>query len=307
MFTLIFNQLLKMLFIMLLAYFCYKIGLITQEGNRTLSNLLLMVVNPCLIITVYQTPYDPALIRGLMISFAAAAAAHILGILMAHFLIPAGKNPEYAIERIAAVYSNCGFIGIPLINSVLGSDGVFYLTAYMTVFNILTWTHSLILLNGTMMVMLFSGTRLSNKPMMIGVVIAVVLYFARIQLPSVLLDSMNYIADMNTPLAMIIAGVSVAQTDPKKIFTKLHVYWTTILKLILIPFAVLLLLAAFRTEHDIAYTTLIAAACPTGATLTMMAIQFNKNYQYASEIFAFTTVCSIATIPFMTFLAGFFF
>ena len=75
MFTLIFNQLLKMLFIMLLAYFCYKIGLITQEGNRTLSNLLLMVVNPCLIITVYQTPYDPALIRGLMISFAAAAAA----------------------------------------------------------------------------------------------------------------------------------------------------------------------------------------------------------------------------------------
>ena len=129
MFTLIFNQLLKMLFIMLLAYFCYKIGLITQEGNRTLSNLLLMVVNPCLIITVYQTPYDPALIRGLMISFAAAAAAHILGILMAHFLIPAGKNPEYAIERIAAVYSNCGFIGIPLINSVLGSDGVFYLTA----------------------------------------------------------------------------------------------------------------------------------------------------------------------------------
>lgn len=90
MFTLIFNQLLKMLFIMLLAYFCYKIGLITQEGNRTLSNLLLMVVNPCLIITVYQTPYDPALIRGLMISFAAAAAAHILGILMAHFLIPAG-------------------------------------------------------------------------------------------------------------------------------------------------------------------------------------------------------------------------
>ena len=142
MFTLIFNQLLKMLIIMLLAYFCYKIGLITQEGNRTLSNLLLMVVNPCLIITVYQTPYDPTLIHGLMISFAAAAAAHILGIFLAHFLIPAGKSPEYAIERIAAVYSNCGFIGIPLINSVLGSDGVFYLTAYMTVFNILTWTHS---------------------------------------------------------------------------------------------------------------------------------------------------------------------
>lgn len=134
MFTLIFNQLLKMLFIMLLAYFCYKIGLITQEGNRTLSNLLLMIVNPCLIITVYQVPYDARLLRGLFLSFAAALVAHLIGILIAHFLLPSSRSPEYAIERIAAVYSNCGFIGIPLINSVLGSDGVFYLTAYLTVF-----------------------------------------------------------------------------------------------------------------------------------------------------------------------------
>lgn len=305
MFTLIFNQLLKMLFIMLLAYFCYKIGLITQEGNRTLSNLLLMIVNPCLIITVYQVPYDARLLRGLFLSFAAALVAHLIGILIAHFLLPSSRSPEYAIERIAAVYSNCGFIGIPLINSVLGSDGVFYLTAYLTVFNILTWTHSLILLNGS-----FSSKRLRQgllSPMMIGVVISLILYFARIRIPSVLLDSMNYIADMNTPLAMIIAGVSVAQSDLKKILTKIQIYWTSFIKLILIPLVLIFIFTILRLDRVVAYTTLIAAACPSGTTLTMMAIQFDKNYQYASEIFAFTTVCSILTIPFMTFLAGFFF
>ena len=63
MFILIFEQLLKMFFIMVLAFVCFKIGLVDQTGNKTVSNLLLLVVNPVLIITVYQTKYDPALVR----------------------------------------------------------------------------------------------------------------------------------------------------------------------------------------------------------------------------------------------------
>ena len=59
MFILIFEQLVKMFFILLLAFLCYRIGLVNQEGNKSISNLLLMIVNPVLIITVYQTEYDP--------------------------------------------------------------------------------------------------------------------------------------------------------------------------------------------------------------------------------------------------------
>ena len=66
MFILIMNQLIKMLFIMILAFICYRLHIINQEGNRNFSNLLLMVVNPCLIITVFQTDYDPGLVRGLL-------------------------------------------------------------------------------------------------------------------------------------------------------------------------------------------------------------------------------------------------
>ena len=73
MFILIFEQLLKMFFIMLLAFICYKIKLVDQNGNRSISNLLLMVVNPLLIITVYQdTEYDTAMVRGLLLAFAGA-------------------------------------------------------------------------------------------------------------------------------------------------------------------------------------------------------------------------------------------
>lgn len=304
MFVLIFNQLIKMLCILLLAFLCYQIKLLNQEGNRNLSNLLLMVVNPCLIITTYQTDYDSRLVRGLLLAFAAALISHVIGIVIAHFCISQKGNIDYAIDRFGAVYSNCGFMGIPLIYSVLGNEGVFYLTAYITVFNILTWTHGLALLEGN-----FSPARLKEgllSPIVIGTFIGMLLFFFQFRLPEVLLDSMNYIADMNTPLAMIIAGLSVAQADLKKIFSNLRIYYVSLLKLVIIPLAVLFFLVVFRIEYNVAYTILIASACPTATTVTMMAIRFEKNYKYASEIFAFSTVLSIFTIPFVAFIAEFF-
>lgn len=304
MFILIFNQLMKMLFILILAFICYRIKLLNQEGNRNLSNLLLMIVNPCLIVTTYQTEYNPHLVHGLLLAFVAALGAHLIGILIARISIRQNRNVDYAIDRFGSVYSNCGFMGIPLIYSVLGSEGVFYLTAYMTVFNVLSWTHGLALLEGQ-----FSLARLKEgltSPMVIGTAVGALLFFLQIRLPEVLLDSMNYVANMNTPLAMIIAGLSVAQADFKKIFGNLQIYRVSILKLIVIPLAVLFFLVGFKVEYNVAYTILIASACPTATTLTMMAIRFQKNYKYASEIFAFSTVLSLVTIPFVTFIAGFF-
>lgn len=304
MFTLILNQLMKMLFIMILAFICYRLHIINQEGNKNLSSLLLMVVNPCLIITVFQTDYDPALVRGLLAAFAAAVLAHVAGFLIAHFLIPEKGNPEFALERFGAAYSNCGFIGIPLINSVLGSKGVFFLTAYMTVFNILSWTHGLMLLTGKL-----SSKRLKEgllAPIVVCTIIGAILFFLQIRIPSPVIDSMDYIADMNTPLAMMIAGFSVAQADLKKIFSHFRICRVCLLKLIVMPLAVLAFLAILPIDRDVAYTTLVAAACPTATTLTMMSIRFGRNYTYASEIFSLSTVLSVVTIPAVTYVAGFF-
>ena len=304
MFVLIFNQLLKMLFIMVLAYGCYKAKWVNQEGNRTLSNLLLMVINPFLIITVYQTDYNATLVKGLLISFFAAVVSQMIGILISQVLIRKTGNPEYSIERFAAVYANCGFMGIPLINSILGSEGVFYLTAYITIFNILTWTHGLVLIKGKVQLQTLRQGLLS--PMILATVLAACLFFLQIRIPETLLDSIQYVADMNTPVSMIIAGISVAQADLKKIFTNFRIYLVGFAKLLAMPLVTLLFLYAANIPTNVAYTILIAAACPTATTTTMMAIRYNKNYTYSSEIFAVTTVLSIVTIPIVAYVAEFF-
>lgn len=303
MFLLILNQQLTMLILMILAFICYKLRVVNQEGNKALSNLLLMVVNPCLIITVYQTDYDADLVRGLLIAFAAACATHLIAIVTAHFCIRTGNHMDFSLDRFGSIYSNCGFIGIPIVYSVLGSEGVFYLTAYITVFNLFIWTHGLSLIENK-----FSFRQLKKgflSPVIVATLAALLLFFLQLRLPSTLLDSMNYIADMNTPLAMLIAGFSVAQTDLKKVFSNIHIYWVSFLKLILMPMIVTLFLFLLKVDRDIAYTTIIASACPTATTLTMMSIRYKRNYKYASEIFTFTTMLSVITIPFVTFLSGF--
>lgn len=301
MFILIFEQLLKMFFIMLLAFVCYKIKLVDQNGNKTVSNLLLLVVNPILIITVYQTEYDPELVRGLLFAFAAAAATHILGIVISTLLIRAKDGTDYCIERFNAMYSNCGFIGIPLIGSVLGDTGVFYLSAYMVMFNLFSWTHGV-----TLMEKKFSLKSLKDgliSPMFIATIVAVLLFFLRLEIPSVLLDSMNYIADMNTPLAMMVAGFSVAQADIGKMCRNLRLYYTSAIKLILFPLCTLPLLMLFHLPTVVSMTILIAAACPSATTGTMMAIRYKQNYTYSSEIFSMTTVLSVVTMPMLVWIA----
>ena len=301
MFILIFEQLLKMFFIMVLAFVCYRIRLVDQNGNKTVSNLLLLVVNPILIITVYQTEYDPELVRGLLLAFAAAAATHILGIIISTLLIRPKAGADYCIERFNAMYSNCGFIGIPLIGSVLGDTGVFYLSAYMVMFNLFSWTHGVILMEKK-----FSLKNLREglvSPMFIATLIAVLLFFLQLKIPSALLDSMNYIADMNTPLAMMVAGFSIAQADIGKMCRNLRLYYTSVIKLILIPLCTIPLLMLFHLPSEVSMTVLIAAACPSATTGTMMAIRYKQNYTYSSEIFSLTTVLAVLTMPVLVLIA----
>lgn len=317
--SLIINQIIKMLLILLLGCLCYRCRLIDESGSKTLANLLLMVVNPLVAIMALQIDYRPELVSGLLASYLLAVVTHLLAILLAQLLIhkPGGKLPagpalpgaasllrgseDYAIERFSCIYSNCGFIGIPLVQSALGNEGVFYLTAYITVFNIFSWTHGISMITGrTSLKELKKGLL---TPMIAACILGLILFFAQIRIPGVPADAINYVAGMNTPLAMLIAGISVAQTDLRKMLKNLRIYLIAALKLLLMPAATLLLLVIFPINYHAALAILIAAACPTGATGTAFALKFHKNHRYASELYAFTTLLSLLTIPAFIFAA----
>ena len=297
-----FNQIVIMFIIIIVGVSSYKLKLIDEEMNKKLADLVLLLVNPLVIFISYQRKFEANLLSGLLLSLILAFITHFVSILISIIVFRGKKHKaDLAIERFAIIYSNCGFIGIPLINGILGSEGVFYLTSYMTVFNLFVWTHGMITMSGK------SGRKSIIKalrsPSVLANLIGLVFFLCNIILPTVLNKAISYVGDMNTPLAMLVAGVTIAQTDFIKLFGKIRLYYIAFIKLIIIPLAMLFCYQLFPIPQIVLLTTILACACPTAATINLFSIRYDKNYLYASEIFAVTTILSLFTIPLMMIIA----
>lgn len=298
-----FNQILIMFFIILVGILCYKIKLIDKEMNKKLADLVLMLVNPLVIFSSYQREFKATLLSGLFLSIVLALVTHMAAILLSSVVVKGKKHSlDLPIERFAVIYSNCGFIGIPLINGILGSEGVFYLTSYMTVFNLVVWTHGMVTMSGKNDKKSILKALLS--PSILATVVGFLFFICRIILPEVLTKPITYIGDMNTPLAMLVSGVTIAQTNVIGIFTKLRNYYIAFLKLLLMPVIILLVYRMFHLPNIVLLTTVLACACPTAATINLFSIRYERNYFYASELFTITTLLSLLTIPLVMIIAN---
>lgn len=298
--AIVLNRIILMLIIIVCGMICYKTKLITIKGNKELSNLLLMVVNPLVIMMSYQQEFNATLVKNLLLSFLLSAVTYVFMIPLTNFFIRK-RCPEYRIERFAVIYQNCGFFGIPLISAIYGSEGVFYLSAYMTVFNLFVWTHGVLLMGAS------DGTKLAPKqvvlsilnPTTIAALLGVLMFAFQITLPSQLGDALDMLGAMNTPLAMIIAGVTLAQTNLVNLFYKKRIYFCALLRLILMPVLTILLLLLVPLDPMLETICVLVTGCPTATTITMFSLRYERNPVYAAEIFAFTTVCCAVTLPLM--------
>lgn len=295
MFLIVANQMVIMFILIMIGFMIRRVKLIDHDGSKTLSNVLLLLVNPVLIMNSFLTvEYDVSKVRNLFVTFLFAFLTHLLGIIASRLLLP-GREDDTRIARYSAVYSNCGFMGIPLINSVLGAEGVFYITAYLVVFNFLTWTHGLILITGdSSPKQLARGLR---SPVMFTMLAGMIFYFFRIHIPANIGSALTYVANMNTPLGMFVAGAALAEAHPLEALKKKQVYLVALAKLIIMPVLAAAVMLPFHPADVVYYTVVAAAASPVATTCTMMALRYDKNYHYASELYVVTTMMSMLTIP----------
>lgn len=299
----VFTQILIMFFIIIVGVVSYKAKLIDKSTNKQLSNIVLQLVNPIVIFVSYQRKFDAALLKGLLITLILSIITHVISILVSSiFLHKKNRQQNIGLERFAVIYSNCGFIGIPLVYGVLGSEGVFYLTAYITVFNLFVWTHGVITMTGKRNLKTIASACLS--PSILATLFGFLAFAVRISLPKVVIDSLNYIGNMNTPLAMMVAGATIAQTDIKKLLGKLRIYYISFLKLLFVPISMLLVFGLFDIPRVVLLTVIMAASCPTAVTINLFSIRYGKDYLYSSELFAMSTILSVITIPFVMTIAG---
>lgn len=306
MFKIIAGQSLIMFLLILVGVTVFRTHLADHQGSKTLSNILLMVVNPFVILNSFLSiKYNAGLVQGFCLALLLGFLSHFAGIAVAHVLIRKHDNPDFNIERYSSTYSNCGFMGIPLVGSILGAEGIFFLTAYLVAFNVLTWTHGLVLITGDTSAKQIRKGLMS--PAMFAIAAGLACFFFRVHLPSHLSAAVEYMGSMNTPMGMLVAGVALGEANLVPALRKAHLYLVCLLKLIIMPLCTMCILLAVKRMIPISdpvfYTILIGSACPAATTGTMFALRYDGNYRYASELFVLSTLLSMATVPFIVFLA----
>lgn len=279
----------------LIGAVCYKTDIISYETNGKLSNLLLMVISPLMIFSSYQREFSRQQLEGLLMALFLAAVSHVAAIIITKVFIRRSSGENYGVESMAAIYSNCGFMGIPLVNAIFGADGVFYITAYITIFSLFIWTHGILMMIGKQTVR--EALSAMKTPTIFAIIIGFVFYVCQIRLPDMIKEPLAVIGDMNTPVAMLVAGASLASGSLINMLRKKRIYLICALRLLAIPMVTMVILNLFHFDHVVTTTIVLATACPAGSMGTLFALRYGKDAVYASELFGVSTALSVITIP----------
>lgn len=233
---------------------------------------------------------------------ALAVSALSLGISLAISLVTFRKEPpeRQKVLRFAVIFSNAGFMGIPLVESIVGSKGVIYGSFFVVAFNVICWTYGYSMMSG--------GAKMNIKtvllnPGIIGLIFGLPIYFLKIQLPAILAEPVGFLSNLNTPLAMLVIGSYIARVDLHSFISDMAVYKMAFLRLVAAPALYLLVLMVVRPEPDLLVSSIIQASAPVAANTVLFAVQYHQDSELASKTVAVSTVLSIITIPVFTILA----
>ena len=287
---LLMQEIVKLFVIMFMGYAVVKAGLMKASESKSVSVILVYLVNPCVIVNAFQVEYTPEVQKGLILAVMAAVVIHLLYLLLTAIL----KHPLHlnVIERATAIYSNAGILVIPLVQVLLGQEYVIYSSAFITVQLVLLWTHC--------KSMLCEESKLEWKK--------VILFVSRISLPSGVQSVLGMMNNLMGPLGMLLAGMVIADVSMKNVFLRKRNYLPAALRLLIYPvlaLVVMKIISLFAPVSDfkqILLTVYLASVTPACTTVTSMAQLYDKDAGYASSLYVLTTLLSIVTMPVMVYL-----
>lgn len=290
-----------MIIMIVVGWAITKRGMLSEKGAGEITKLLLNIVTPCLIVNSFLGS-DSSQVKGstLVLALATAALAIFVAILCSWMFFKKSPKAERTVLRFAICFSNAGFMGIPLIQGILGDEGVIYGSFFVAVFNIISWTYGYSLMSGGKKA---SISKILLNPGTIGLAIGIPLFLLKVNLPQLILEPVAGFANLNTPLAMVVVGSNIAKVRIKDFLTDKKVYAVSFIRLIMAPAILIALLCIIRPDYDLFMSTSIQAAAPVAANCVLFAVMFDQDSALASKLVAASTCLSIVSIPLMTVLA----
>ena len=276
------------------GFVCRKTKLLNDSSVTGLINILLIIVTPCLVIDVFQRPFDPAKMQALSIAFAVSLFAHFMMIALAAACFRRGDDKIRTVYKCATVFSNAGFMGIPLEQAILGDEGVFFGIVYVVIFNLMIWSWGLKTMGGG------SGWRkILINPGTVGLITGLPLFLCSVKLPEVAGKPIHMLSLLNTPIPMIVIGYYLAGSKFTRIFHEPGAWAAGFLRLIVCPLILIAVFYPFRHQLNrmMMLALVTAASAPVAAMVSMFAAKYGRDTEISAGLVSTTTLLSILTMP----------
>lgn len=294
----VFQTMLKLFLLLILGFVLFKCHIFDEYTNKKISALIVNVASPMLIISsIAGVEGSNKSIVFLMIG---------AGILMYIGFIILGKiinrifpfpKKDWPVYECMVVFANTGFMGYPVLLDVFGQEAVFYASLIHMAFNFFVYTYAIMCLTKGD----DSEFKLNFKqlltPGIILIFVGIFIYLFDIQLPSVLMDTINSVGSLTAPLSMMMIGSSLAVYPIKDSFTDWRSYIFAFVRLMIVPFVTMLICRLIHIDPYYANITIITNAMPVGSMVLMLATQYNANVKIVTRNIVVSTLLSVITIP----------
>ncbi len=290
------NQVLGLTLMMVIGGYLRKRQIMSDVVMKAFTDVLLSVTVPCMVIYSFHVDYSREMLDNGIMMFSSALVIHIFLIILSKLLYYKFDPLKRNILLFSTVFSNCGFIGFPLLYSLYGTDGVFYTSIFVACFNLFAFSYGVMLFTGKTGILKSLKSLFLNPPL-IATVVGIFIFICGIKLPKAPLITLHSVGDMTTAISMFIIGAMLADVKLKEALKGIDVFYLCVMKLIVAPFLCYFLLKPFISNQTIFTIAVILVAMPTGSLTGVFAEKYNGNRSLASRCTFVTTVLSMITIP----------
>lgn len=288
---------LSVLVYLLIGAFAYKVKIINDENRTQFIHLILSILMPMLVFNSFKNLTMEILKLGFW-ALIGSTIIYTVSYLIGAMAFTDFEDRKKRILHYGTLVNNAGLGGQPLSYSMYGEIGALFSSIYLVPHRIFMWSVGVVILDSEKEESHSVFYKLLRNPSIIAVILGIIRSLLQIQLPEFLDRSIATMGSTVSPLAAIMIGSIIASINFRSIYER-GVIRYTLIRLILIPFAVMMISKAFHLDETLIGVLTIMSAMPAGATTALLAAQYGLDEELASKIVFVTTLLSIITVPAM--------
>lgn len=277
-----------------------KKDIISAAQSDGISSLAVNITWPCLVVDAMQMDFSAAVLKdsGYMMAAAMVVFAMTAVVTLVLSKLLRLDNSKRYITAFMLLFGNTGFIGIPVIRALYGTEAVFFAAILEMVNDVVIFTIGMMLIQMSAGAKLRFEPKLFLNPGLIGVIVGLLLFLLDIRLPEVIGGAVEMVGDATTPLTMFLIGYQLGGLKAKEILKDASIYVISFTKLLIVPVLALIVLRVAVGDFSLLEKVLIMSfAMPAGSVSVIFSQQYRGETAFATKTVLLSTLFSIVTIP----------